>query len=66
MIKRDELSLQRAKSLLGENQIPDEKLIRVLEQIKAFCKVAYLLYSQKSKKENKSNGGEGLGIDPGH
>lgn len=55
MIKRvNELNLERAKALLGEKKIPDEKLIRVLEQVKMFCKVAYQLYAKQggTEKEN--------------
>jgi hypothetical protein len=39
----NELSLERAKALLGK-EINEEKLKRMLERVKAFCKVAYQLY----------------------
>jgi hypothetical protein len=52
MIKRvNELSLERAKALLGEKEISEERLTKTLERIKAFCKVAYQLYS----KTNETN-----------
>ena len=55
MIKRvNELSLERAKALLGEKKIPDEKLLRVLEQVKMFSKVAYQLYAKQGGTENTS------------
>lgn len=40
----NELSLQRAISLLGNKKINKAKLTKLLERIKAFCKVAYGLY----------------------
>ncbi len=56
MIKRvNELNLERAKALLGEKKIPDEKLLRVLEQVKMFCKVAYQLYAKQGGTENESD-----------
>lgn len=49
MIKQvDELSLERAKALLGKEkeEISEERLKKVVEQVKAFCKVTYQLYSK--------------------
>jgi hypothetical protein len=40
----NELSLERAIALLGNKKIKGEKLIKMLERIKAFCKVTYQLY----------------------
>ncbi|HXB41693.1 MAG TPA: hypothetical protein VNZ49_14225 [Bacteroidia bacterium] len=40
----NELSLERAKALLGESKIDENKLRKLLERIKAFCKVSYQLY----------------------
>jgi len=54
MIKRvKELSLERAKALLGKKKISEERLKRVLERIKAFCKVAYQLYANTTDDPNK-------------
>jgi len=54
MIKRvNELSLERAKALLGK-EISEKRLKKVLERIKAFCKVAYELYS-KTNETDKDN-----------
>lgn len=44
----NELSPERAKALLGINEIDEEKLIKVLERIKAFCKVSYQLYANNN------------------
>ena len=40
----NELSLERAKALLGKSNIDENKLRKLLEKIKAFCKVSYQLY----------------------
>jgi hypothetical protein len=40
----NELSLERAKALLGNKQVDEQQLKKVLEKIKVFCKVAYQLY----------------------
>lgn len=56
MIKRvNELSLERAKALLGDKEISEERLTNVLERIKAFCKVAYELYSKNEGKVESDN-----------
>ncbi len=65
MIKRvNELNLERAKTLLGEKKIPDEKLLRVLEQVKLFCKVAYQLYAKQGGTENASNNVRQIDAEP--
>ncbi len=40
----NELDLERAKILFGQKEIDENKLKKVLERIKVFCKVAYQLY----------------------
>ena len=51
MIKQvDELSLERAKALLGK-EISEERLKKMVERIKAFYKVAYQLYSKTNETE---------------
>ena len=40
----NELNLQRAKALLGGEEINEESLKKLLERIKVFCKVSYQLY----------------------
>ena len=60
----NKLSPKGDKSLSDEKQTPDESLIRVMEQIKAFCKVAYQLYSQKSETETNSLGKELRSVPP--
>lgn len=42
----NELSLERAIALLGNKKINKAKLTKLLERIKAFCKVAYQLYQK--------------------
>jgi hypothetical protein len=65
MIKRvDELSLERAKALLGEKEISEERLTKVLEQVKAFCKVAYELYSKTNEVNCKSDNVRELYSEP--
>ena len=40
----NELDPERAKILLGQKEIDETKLKKMLERIKVFCKVAYQLY----------------------
>ena len=40
----NELNPERAKALLGKSEIDENKLMKLLERIKAFCKVSYQLY----------------------
>ena len=64
MIKRvNELSLERAKALLGK-EISEERLKKVVEQIKAFCKVAYQLYSTKNETEKENDNVRELYSEP--
>lgn len=65
MIKRvNELCHERAKAFLGKKEISEERLKKVLEQVKAFCKVAYQLYSKKSGTENTSDDARELLTEP--
>lgn len=40
----NELSLERAKTLLGNKEMDEQKLIQIMEKVKVFCKVSYQLY----------------------
>ncbi len=65
MIKRvNELCHERAKALLSKKEISEERLKKVLEQVKAFCKVAYQLYSKPNPTENKSDNVRELHTEP--
>lgn len=65
MIKKvNELNLERAKALLGKEKIPDDKLPRVLEQVKMFCKVAYQLYAKQSGTDNSSDNARQIYSEP--
>lgn len=48
----NELSLERVRTLLGNLQLNEDQLLKMLERIKAFCKVSYKLYL-KGIKPNK-------------
>lgn len=64
MIKRvNELNSERANALL-EEKISEEKLTKVLEQVKAFCKVAYQLYSKKNPTEKENDNVRELHSEP--
>ncbi len=64
MIKRvNELSLERAKALLGKD-ISEERLKKVVERIKAFCKVAYQLYSKTNVTEKEKDNVRELYSEP--
>lgn len=47
-----EMSLQRAKELLGLREIDEKKLVKLLERVKAFCRVSYQLYIKKLEPDN--------------
>ncbi len=64
MIKRvNELSLERAKALLGK-EIPEQRLKKVVERIKAFCKVAYQFYSKANVTEKGNDNVRELYSEP--
>jgi hypothetical protein len=60
----NELSLERAKALLGNKEVDEQQLKKVLEKIKVFCKVAYQLYL-KSTHPDKPTIVKQLKSDPG-
>jgi hypothetical protein len=65
MTKRvNELTLERAKALLGENKISEERLKKVLDRIKVFCKVAYQLYSKRNQVKTESDHVRQLNAEP--
>ncbi|MBI3518121.1 MAG: hypothetical protein HY062_02020 [Bacteroidetes bacterium] len=45
------LTLEKARELLGENDISDEKLEMIISNIKVFCKVAYEMYCEEQNKK---------------
>ena len=64
MIKREnELNLERAKALLGK-EISEERLKKEVERIKAFCKVAYQLYSKMNQTEKLKDNVRELNFEP--
>lgn len=42
------LNIQTARAMLNDEKISDERLNKKLEQVKAFCKIAYQLYAKGS------------------
>ncbi len=59
----NELSLERAKALLGK-EISEERLKKVVEQVKAFCKVAYQLYSKTNTTDIEKDNVRQLYAEP--
>ena len=51
----NELSLERAIALLGKKKINKEKLKKMLERIKAFCKATYQLYLKTINPDKPAN-----------
>ena len=47
------LTLEKARELLGDNNISDEKLEKIISSIKVFCKVAYEMYSEQQNQKTK-------------
>ncbi len=59
----NELSLERAKALLGK-EISEERLKKVVEQVKAFCKVSYQLYSKTNTADLEKDNVRQLYAEP--
>ncbi|MBI3521448.1 MAG: hypothetical protein HY062_19070 [Bacteroidetes bacterium] len=65
MIKRvDEMNPERAKNLLGKKEISEERLKKTMEQVKAFCKVAYQLYSKTNATDLENDNVRQLYAEP--
>lgn len=60
----NELSLERAKALLGKSEVDENKLRKLLERIKAFCKVSYQLYLKFSPSDQQETIVRKLESDP--
>ncbi len=60
----NELTPERVKALLGENEISEERLKKVLEQVKVFCKVAYQLYSKNNTTDTQGDNVRQLYTEP--
>lgn len=53
---KNKLTLEKARELLGNNDMSDEKLEMIISNIKVFCKVAYEMYSEEqNQKLTKDN-----------
>lgn len=48
---KDELTLEKARELLKDKTISDEKLNKIINGIKIFCKVAYELYNEEQNQK---------------
>lgn len=50
---KNELSLEKAKELLNlkDDSISDERLMKIINSVKIFCKVAYELYSEEQNQK---------------
>lgn len=60
----NELSPERAKALLGNNELDEAQLIRLMEQIKAFCKVSYQLYADCNPPDKETEQARTLDAEP--
>jgi hypothetical protein len=48
-----EISLERARELIGDKDMSEEQLQKILNKIKVFCNVAYQLYQKKDSFPNE-------------
>jgi hypothetical protein len=57
-----ELTLENSRALLNDNSINDERLVKIINSIQLFCKIAYELYleDQHQKQETIENVDEEL------
>jgi hypothetical protein len=47
----NEMSVERAKALLGNREIDEQMLKKMLGKVKAFCKVSYQLYLKSTNPD---------------
>lgn len=59
-----EMSLERAKNLLGHKNYTDVQVKYLVEKTKAFCKVCYQLYLQQVGPDAPKEQPNTLGIKP--
>lgn len=54
---KNALTLEKARELLKDESMSDEKLTKIINSVQVFCKVAYELYSeeQNQKVSNKND-----------
>lgn len=54
---KNELSLEKAKELLNlkDDSISDERLMKIIDSVKIFCKVAYELYSEEQNQKTTTD-----------
>lgn len=45
--KVKEITLERARELIADKDMSEERLKKILESVKVFCNVAYGLYQKK-------------------
>ena len=48
--EEEELSLDKAHEILGDTQISDEELNKIIQSVRIFCKIAYELYAEQQEK----------------
>lgn len=60
----NELSFERARALLGQKEINEDKLKEMLESIKAFCKVSYQLYLKDTHADFKDTDTKEFDAEP--
>lgn len=48
---KGELTLENSRELLNDKTMSDERLEKIINSIKIFCKVAYELYSNEQEKK---------------
>ena len=51
-----EITLERARELIGNKDISEEQLKKILDKLKVFCNVAYQLYQKKDSLPNEEHG----------
>lgn len=65
---KGELTLEKARDLLGTNEndetLSDDKLEKIINSIKVFCKVAYELYSEEQNQKLKNKQEIIIELDP--
>lgn len=56
---KDVLTLEKAREILGDSDLTDERLNKIIEAVKVFCKISYELYLEEqdsAKIINLDNG----------
>jgi hypothetical protein len=57
-----EISLERARELLGDNDISDEELTKIISDLRLFGNILYSIHIAGKEKQIENNSGNGKNV----